>query len=67
MKYPETAVEIQREIEKFNEARRVYKFIILCLYYDVNPCKKITVVIVSLFQAIENIFYQIIINKLQNN
>ena len=40
MKYQETAIEIEREIEKFNETRRIYRFVILCLYYHVNPCKK---------------------------
>ena len=40
MKYQEPAVEIEKEIEKFNEAKRIHRFVILCLYYHVNPCRK---------------------------
>ena len=40
MKYQETAVETAKEIEKFNEAKRIHRFVILCLYYHVNQCRK---------------------------
>ena len=40
MKYQETAVEIEKEIEKFNEAKRIHRFVILCLYHHVNLCRK---------------------------
>ena len=64
MKYQETAVEIEREIEKFNEARRIYRFIILCLYYHVNPCKKDDCKFVLDYRKF---FNQIITIKLQKN
>ena len=40
MKYQETAVEIEKEIKKFNEAKIIHKFVILRLYYHVNLCRK---------------------------
>ena len=67
MKYQETAAEIERETEIFNKARKIYRFIILCLYYRVNPCKKMIVMIVNLLWIIEKKFYQIIAIKLQKN
>ena len=40
MDYCETAVEMEREVEKFNEARTVNRFMILCIWYHLNYCKK---------------------------
>ena len=40
MKYQETAAEIEKEIQVFNEAKRIHRVVILCRYYHVNPCRK---------------------------
>ena len=40
MKYLETAAEIEKEIQKLNEAKRIRRVSILCRYYHVNPCIK---------------------------
>ena len=40
MKYHETAVEIEKEIETFSEARVINRYVILCLNYHVNLCRK---------------------------
>ena len=40
MEYCETAVEIEREVKQFNEAIAVNRFIILCIWYHVDYCKK---------------------------
>ena len=39
MKYQETAVEIEKEVEKSNESKRIHRFVTLCLYYHVNLCR----------------------------
>ena len=40
MEYCETAVEIEREVKQFNEAIAVNRFIILCIWYHVDYCKR---------------------------
>ena len=45
MSYQETAVEIEREIEKFTEARVINRFVILSILFHVNdyqrkPCSR---------------------------
>ena len=49
MRYQETAIEIEKEIEKFNRAQRICRFVLLCINYHVTNAKKLTVVIVNLF------------------
>ena len=40
MSYQETAVEIDCEMEKFNEAKKINRFTVLSLWYHVNYCQK---------------------------
>ena len=40
MSYQETVVEIEREMEKINEARKINRFTVLSLWYQVNYCQK---------------------------
>ena len=40
MRYQETAVEIEKEIEKFNRAQRICRFVLLCINYHLNLCRK---------------------------
>ena len=40
MSYQETAVEIEKEIEKFNDARLINKFISLITWYHFKYCEK---------------------------
>ena len=47
--YQETAVETEREIEKFQEARVINRFIILSILFHVNHCQKNHAVDVDLF------------------
>ena len=40
MRYQETAIEIEKEIENFNRAQRICRFVLLCINYHVNQCRK---------------------------
>lgn len=43
MKYQEAAVEIEKEIEHFNDTKTIYRFNLLYMYYDVNLSNLATV------------------------
>ena len=65
MKYQEPPVEIEKEIDKFNEVKRIHRFVILCLYYHVNPCRKNSCKNCIFIMEYRNFLCLIIIRKLQ--
>ena len=65
MKYQETAAEIEKEIQVFNEAKRIHRVVILCRYYHVNPCRKNNCNNYKVIMEYRNLFCLIIIRKLQ--
>ena len=63
MKYQETAVEIEKEVEKSNESKRIHRFVTLCLYYHVNLCRNNNCSNCKFIMEDRNFFCLIIIRK----
>ena len=64
MKFEETAVDIEKAVEKFQETKAIYRFNLVCMYYHVNLSKKMIVYVVNLICTITVFYYLVLIKKL---